>query len=1142
MTPNNLVLRGVAYYWRTNLAVVLGVATAVAVLAGALLVGDSVRGSLRDLVFQRLGATDHIIISTGFFSEDLAERMRAHREFAARFTGIAPIVIAQGFVTTQSGTQRAGQVAVYGVDDRFWRFHQVTGVERPGDRDALVSPALAKEVGVEPGGTILVRLQRPTDIPIESLFGRKEDLGRTLRLTVRAVVSPDSLGEFSLQPRQGEVRAVFVPLPRLQQELEVKGRVNALLVAARSPADEGTTDALLTAVRSEARLEDLGLRLRPLSRGLEPPRYGAVAVAPDAGLRRPALSVESDAGLLTDVQARAAREAASGTRLRARPVLTYLANAIRSGDREIPYSLVTAIDLDPSQPSAKADTVEGASGRPPIVLNSWAADDLKVRPGDPVTLEYYVWEESGRLLTRTTEFSVSRIVPVDRADSDLAPVYPGISDSPTLEDWDPPFPLDLRRVRKIDEQYWQTYRTTPKAFIPLAIGQTLWGSRYGAMTSMRLESDVQDENEREAVFQQYGRVLRERVDPLAMGLTVQNVLAEGLEASRGATDFGEYFVYFSFFLVVSALLLAALFFKLSIEQRAREIGLLRALGFRPQTVRRLFMKEGFLLSLLGSAAGVVGAVAYAFLIMTALGTWWVDAVGTTALTLHISPVSLAAGAIGGVAAALICIWATLRTLRRVSDRSLLAGQLASHSARQDEPRGRRVFLMAAVALGLVGVALVAATLGGLIGQTGGFFGAGAASLGACLSFLAFWLRRAGHHVLAGRGWIPVTRLGARNVTYRPGRSVLAVAVVAAATFMLISVDAFRRDNRISATDRHSGVGGYALQIDTLIPIVHDPNDAEGRRILGLTNLDSATLEPFRLLPGEDASCLNLYEPKNPRILAPRDSFLAQGRFAFQSSLAVTEAERANPWLLLHRDEPDDAVPVIADANSMTYVLHRKLGDEFVMTRGDQTIRLRLVAALADSVFQGELLMSQANFLRLFPDHQGYRFALVEAPPEQAGEVSRTLEDALADFGADAKSTVERLAEFHRVENTYLSTFQTLGGLGLLLGTLGLGAVLMRNVLERRRELALLQAVGYRRIHVLGMVLAENVWLLIAGLVMGTVCALVAIAPVIVERGGRLPLVSLALLLGSVLVVGLTASLGATTTALRSPLLPALKAE
>src|SRR5574341_922656 len=107
MTPNSLVLRGVTYYWRTNLAVVLGVATAVAVLAGALLVGDSVRGSLRDLVFQRLGATDHLVVSTGFFPEDLARRVSGRRDFTSRFAGMAPIVIAQAFVTLQAGDRRA---------------------------------------------------------------------------------------------------------------------------------------------------------------------------------------------------------------------------------------------------------------------------------------------------------------------------------------------------------------------------------------------------------------------------------------------------------------------------------------------------------------------------------------------------------------------------------------------------------------------------------------------------------------------------------------------------------------------------------------------------------------------------------------------------------------------------------------------------------------------------------------------------------------------------------------------------------------------------------------------------------------------------------------------------------------------------
>ena len=190
-------------------------------------------------------------------------------------------------------------------------------------------------------------------------------------------------------------------------------------------------------------------------------------------------------------------------------------------------------------------------------------------------------------------------------------------------------------------------------------------------------------------------------------------------------------------------------------------------------------------------------------------------------------------------------------------------------------------------------------------------------------------------------------------------------------------------------------------------------------------------------------------------------FWPRAALRFRRSLATTDAERANPWLLLTRAEADGAVPVIADANSMTYVLHKQLGEEIVIRRGDRDVRLRFVGALRDSIFQGELLMSQANFVRLFPDQQGYRVLLAEAPAAQASAVATHIDDALADMGADATGTAERLAQFHRVENTYLSTFQALGGLGLLLGTVGLATVLLRNVLERRRELALFGAVGYR---------------------------------------------------------------------------------
>ena len=197
-----------------------------------------------------------------------------------------------------------------------------------------------------------------------------------------------------------------------------------------------------------------------------------------------------------------------------------------------------------------------------------------------------------------------------------------------------------------------------------------------------------------------------------------------------------------------------------------------------------------------------------------------------------------------------------------------------------------------------------------------------------------------------------------------------------------------------------------------------------------------------MLPGDDASCLNLYEPRQPRMLGVRRDFVRQGRFSFAGTL--DGAERENPWVLLEREQDDGAVPVIGDANSITYVLHKSVGDEIVVDRGGVSIRLRLVAALSDSIFQSELLMSEAKFLRLFPDQEGYGLLLVDAPADRVAAISDAIERGLTDYGADAIGTADRLAEFHRVENTYLSTFQTLGGLGLLLGTVGLAAVLLRT--------------------------------------------------------------------------------------------------
>jgi putative ABC transport system permease protein len=253
-------------------------------------------------------------------------------------------------------------------------------------------------------------------------------------------------------------------------------------------------------------------------------------------------------------------------------------------------------------------------------------------------------------------------------------------------------------------------------------------------------------------------------------------------------------------------------------------------------------------------------------------------------------------------------------------------------------------------------------------------------------------------------------------------------------------------------------------------------------------------------------------------------------------------------MLLRKRLPDDVVPAIADATSLQYVLHLGVGDTLSIDIGAaKPLVLRFVGALSDSVLQGELIIADEQFVRLFPQQQGFRLFLIDAPGvttvDEANTLAGTIEQELLPFGLDATVTSERLASFHRVENTYLSTFQALGGLGLLLGTIGLATVMFRNVLERRRELALLRAVGFNRASVSTIILAESLFLLAAGLIAGAGSAAIAIAPAWVSRGGTSgPGAGLIALLVAVAFAGVVSSIAATRAALGGRVLDGLRAE
>ena len=978
----------------TNLAAAAGLAVAVAVLAGAFNVGESVRASLRELAVGRLGATQFAVTSSASFREALLPE--------------CPLLAFEAVVTHDDSGRRASKVALYAVDERFWRFHG-KAVSPPQRNQFLLSEALAAELGAKAGDNMLVRVPRSSAIPTESLHGQKDDPGRTVRGVMREAIARDAMGEFSLRPQQGAVRAIFVNLSRFQRDLEMDGHVNISLTKS-SPEQT---------IRKGFQLEDVGLRV-------------------ENGF------VSHESMMLDDRTLKAVRSIDPESQ----PAFTYLANTIRANGHEIPYSVVTGMDLPP------------LAGDGDIVLNEWAASELAAKPGDLVELEYYLWDPTGRLVTKFASFRHSGTVPMEDWQRNLAPQYPGISDAPTISDWDPPFPMDLGRIRPADEEYWNKHRATPKAFIRLGAAQKLWRSRYGSATGVRTGMTPDQ--------------LRSAIDPLAL-LDVRNVRTEALQAAKGATDFGEYFLYFSFFLVVSALLLAGMFFRFGLEQRSTEIATLRSMGWSIARIRKLMLIEALAVAVAGSLIGSVLSFLYSEFVLFGLRTWWVGAVGTRDLRIVFSPVSLGIGIGAGLLMALLVV---AGSLRRIGKQAPRASGLRPTRAWQY-----------AILLGFAGIALLA------IGGAGGFFGAGGLLLAATLTWIYGQLR---HRSLAVHD---VRTLGIRYSGRRPGRAVLSIALIASATFLIVAIDSFRRDS-------HENTAGPRFFAESAIPVFYNPNTQQGRDALSLEV--QSTWIPFRLRPGDDASCLNLYQPQNPRVVG------------------------APPWWLEFETQKDGTIPAAVDANTLQYVLHKKLGD--VIEVGGA--RLKLTKALTDTVFQSEIVIADADFQRAFPEEQGFRVFLIDAAPDADAQ----LEKALADYGLDVTSTSERIAAFHRVENTYLSTFQALGALGLILGTAGLAAVLLRNVLERRRELALLRATGYDTAALSRVILAENVFLLGAGLLTGILCACIAVLPTVLERGGSPPWLTIVLLSAGVGLVGFGTSWLAVRMAVRSPILNSLRSE
>ena len=1178
LTNWNLALKSFFHYLRSNLGVALGVAAATAVLTGALIVGDSMRGSLRELTLDRLGAIDEVVVSDGFFREQLATELMENSELfsgegssstAGYSRAVPAIMFPNGTVEFRSpdGIERAANVNVFGVNDAFWGLGDDLGEIKLSGRQIVINQQLADQFSATDGAELTLRIPKPSQLPSESALGKTRDLVESLqRLEVVRTVPNRSVARFSLQPNQAEPANIFVPLELLQESLGETAlkykadpeQVNVIFLAGNGMPSKQMTERLTNALKPS--FDDLGFAIKHVQQPLPAGDNDNDGDSPKNVFEY--FSVSTDRLVINDDAAESIRKAFPN----AAELFTYLANDIRlaGSGSGVPYSMVSAVDFSDS---FRPLSISGAPIRNlaenEIVLNEWTANDLDAKIGDTITVTFFepetthgvqveseiefVLADIAKLTEPATPFLVRRRGSVRSAifdqpptlanDPDLTPTVPGVTDAESIEKWDLPFDTK-NRLRPEDDVYWENHRTTPKGFVSLAAGQGAWQSRFGNTTSFRIAPA--DQTESKIANRLIAQFKEDKVD---LGFYVIPIKRQGLTASSGSTPFDVLFLSLSMFVIGAALILVSLLFQLALTGRLNQIGVLTASGFPAAKITRVWLYEAVLVCSLGAVVGVILGIGYAALMIFGLKTWWVGAISRPFLELHIGPISIIGGLLSGVFVSVITIVRAVRATRKQPVSWLLKGETDDGASVRSESSwlGYAAVLMFVVAIGL---AILASQLGGEA-QAGSFVGAGFLVMSALLVFTWLWLRKAPSEDARSIG---LGRMSILNAKRNPLRSTLTIGLVAVASFLIAAISSFH------LSPVAEGVAGFDWVAESSQPVFADLNSEAGQKtVLGAENMLPAEMEvlSFRVKPGQDASCNNLYQSTQPRVLGVTPQTIehfddeAEIAFAFAGSSAQTESEKQNPWrVLLQKQDDSDAIPVLIDKNTAWYSLKVFLiGQEFtVHYDSGESVDFRVAGFLSNTILQGALLCSEENFTKAFPQIGGYRYFLIREPAQKSEGVDpvAVLEDRLGDNGFDARDSRKLLAGYLAVQNTYLSTFQTLGALGLLLGTFGLGAVQVRNVLQRQSEFGLMRAVGWSLGRLSRMILLESSFLLLMGLAIGILSALFATLPHYFVGDATVPVTQLAVLFGVIVAVGLLTAAITSRVIYRIPLLESLR--
>lgn len=1096
MTLLKFIAKSIVYYRKQHLALFLGMAVSAAVLTGAFVIGDSIRFSLEKIVSTRLGETRFVVMGgTRFMDAGLAEKLSQSLRVP-----VTPLLMLRGITIAPGTGERVNKTGIIGIDSTFNSINK-SPLPIPANNEAVIGSNLAERLKLKTGEEIILRIENISHIPVNAPFAKEAAPTIALRLKIKGIANEDQLGRLNLGNDQSEVYNIFVSRSFLARRLDMTGFSNIFLMGGKgNPLNAAAVEDSLQAYWT---LKDMGITMtaRPQTNELDlsSSRVFIDSIVPH-----------------TLVREKIANE----------PVITYLVNNINLRDRHIPYSFASGVTAT-------------LAGEPlndrEIHLNRWAADDLGATVGDSVNITYYEIGAMRELRETNRNFIVKKIIPTitPRIDSSLMPKFQGLSEAGNCRDWDAGVPVDLKQIRDKDEKYWDDYRGTPKVLLSLNTAKTIWKNPFGTLTKIRVDASGVSPERLETV-------LRTKIKPSALGIMVIDAYQEGASAAKNAVNFTELFLGLSFFIIGAGILLTVLIYSLHFDRRSSETALLKGLGFSAGTIIRMRFMESALVILLGSAAGSLLGILYNKGIITALNSVWNEIVRTDMLHMHFSFSSLFMGAAISTIVALLPVYLVTRKKLRQPVANELKGLTPAGKSVSGNPK--RTILTGLVLLGISILLIMFSVVTDATNNAVLYLSSASLVLAGSLIALKGLLR----NNMGSQSAVPkISALAYKNLKRNAGRSISVIALLAIGTFAIILTGSYRKTYYGEEMQRSSGTGGYLLWAETTSPVAANLNTPEGRNKLIVDNendLDQVRFLQFERLEGDDASCLNLNQAQRPRILAVNPAVFDSAK-AFSFGKLLEGISREHPWKDLEASFNDSTFPAYADQNVIQYSLKKKIGDTLIyLNEAGKRIYLVLAGAMQNSVFQGNILVYNKVFRKQFPSAGGSKTILVDAPPASRQVVSQVLSQSLIDYGVEVTLTNVRLATFNSVENTYLTVFMALSGLGFIIGTVGLGIVLLRNIFERRQELAIMTSIGFSRKKIFKIVFAENMMLLVAGFGIGILSAMLGIMPSLLSPAFQIQASYLIMLVTGMILSGVVWICLPLISALRKPLIPALRNE